>query len=104
MTSGTITIGATGAAQTGDIIIGAGLTSGNLTLGGTGAQTGSINIGTGTGNQTINLGTGSGAKTIKIGTGNTSTTVQIGPSGSTFNNLGTCTFTATLTTTASNRT
>jgi hypothetical protein len=65
----------------GSISLGAAMTTGTITIGGTGAQTGTIGIGTGTGAQTINLGTGgTAAKTVVLGsTASTSiTTVQSG--------------------------
>ena len=58
--------------------IGAATTSGTITIGGTGAQTGAIGIGTGTGAQTLNFGTGAGIKTMNIGTGAVANVVSIG--------------------------
>jgi hypothetical protein len=68
------------------------MTTGTITIGGTGAQTGTIALGTGTGAQTINLGTGgTGAKTVTIGstasTGNT--TIQSGTGNINLQSAGT---------------
>jgi len=60
--------------------MGAGMTTGTISIGGTGAHTGAISIGTGTGAQTLNFGTGAGTKTINIGTGAVADVVTIGSS------------------------
>jgi hypothetical protein len=63
----------------GSLALGAMMTTGTISIGGTGAQTGNIDIGKGTGAQTLNIGTGgTGAKSINIGTGAVANTILIG--------------------------
>lgn len=67
---------------TGAITIGASLTSGTITIGNTGAQTGNFNLATGTGALAINIGTGgTGIKTISIGTSAIANLIYIGNLG-----------------------
>jgi hypothetical protein len=85
-----ITIGNT---QTGgSIALGAAMTTGTITIGGTGAQTGTISIGTGTGAQALNFGTGgTAAKTVTIGStvAASGSLVQAGTEGFQVNSLNT---------------
>jgi hypothetical protein len=73
----TVAIGNTQSA--GSIAMGAAMTTGTVTIGGTGAQTGNIDLGIGTGAQIINLGTGgSGVKTVNLATGTAANVISIG--------------------------
>jgi hypothetical protein len=66
--------------QTGGAInMGTAMTTGTITVGGTGAQTGTIAIAPGTGAQTVNVATGgTGIKTVNIGTGAIDNVITIG--------------------------
>lgn len=76
--TGANVIGLGNAQAGGSIAIGSAMTSGTITIGGTGAQTGNINLGIGTGIQTINLGSGgTSKKTLNLATGNGGNIVNI---------------------------
>jgi hypothetical protein len=62
---------------TGNIVIGDAQTSGTFTLGSTGAGAGAIRIFDGTGAQTITMATGAAAKTVTIGSTTTTSTLTL---------------------------
>ncbi len=69
---------ALGNTQTGgSVSIGAGMTTGTISIGGTGAQTGTITIDGGSGAQALNFGTGAGVKTVTVGSSNTTSRLNL---------------------------
>lgn len=63
--------------------IGSSTTTGTITIGGTGAHTGTCGIAPGTGAQTINIGTGTGGKTVHIADGAGANAVTLGSTNTT---------------------
>jgi hypothetical protein len=79
--AGTLSLGVIQIA--GAINAGTAMTTGTITIGGTGAHTGTIGIAPGTGAQTINIANSTGGKTVAIATGAGANAVTLGSTNTT---------------------